>query len=412
MSMSKKRRLFRRSKWILLFLIITLLLGIIGKNRQNEEGKTGQSGEDGNTATFSQAVVDLAREGIRKLGRNVIEGQSVIMDLVAGSEPVFFETRSVGDRESSLPFSLENGPLMPEKTALTGMEEENRLYQEKLEAKKEADSEEESGEDEEEQFLPAGEKSQFFDWDSYQEMEQLLAAFYTVDPTTEATDELFQVNTLLETDCTIDTTTEGPQILLYHTHSQEAFADSEPGQVSDTIVGAGEVLASLLEGYGYKVLHHKGEYDVVSRDQAYNQALPEVEQLLKENPSIQVVIDLHRDAVPEDTRLVTDVRGRSTAKVMFFNGLSRTRQQGEVSYLKNPYLKENLAFSFQMKVLCDEYYPGFARNIYLRAYRYNMHVCPRTLLVELGAQTNTVEEIQNALEPLAHVLDKVLGGMD
>ena len=93
-----------------------------------------------------------------------------------------------------------------------------------------------------------------------------------------------------------------------------------------------------------------------------------------------------------------------------FNGLGRTKANGEISYLKNPYLKENLAFSFQMKMACDEYYPGFARNIYLRAYRYNMHLCPKTLLIELGAQTNTKEEIANALEPLAHVLSMVLSG--
>ena len=93
---------------------------------------------------------------------------------------------------------------------------------------------------------------------------------------------------------------------------------------------------------------------------------------------------------------------------MFFNGLGRTKEKGEISYLKNPYLQENLAFSFQMKLTCDEYYPGFARNIYLRAYRYNMHLCPKTLLIELGAQTNTKEEIRDALAPLAHVLSMVL----
>lgn len=408
MSMSKKRRLLRRSKWILLFLVISLLLLIIGKNRQGEE----EQKETDKSGLSPAVIADFTREGIRRLGQSAIEGQSVIMDLLAGSEPVFFETRRAGDRESGLPFSLETTILSPKEAALKGMEEENRLHQERLEAREEAEREEEGEGTKEDSFVPAGEKSQFFDWEGYQDMEKLLAGFYTVDSTTEATEELFQVNTLLETDCTIDTTTEGPQILLYHTHSQETFADSVPGDVSTSIVGAGEILASLLEEYGYKVLHHKGEYDVQSRDQAYNVALPAVEQLLKENPTIQVVIDLHRDAVPEDTRLVSEVRGRSTAKVMFFNGLSRTRQQGEVSYLKNPYLQENLAFSFQMKVLCDEYYPGFARNIYLRAYRYNMHVSPRTLLIELGAQTNTVEEIHNALEPLAHVLDKVLGGMD
>ena len=247
-------------------------------------------------------------------------------------------------------------------------------------------------------------------WEEYTSAEKLLSDFYTVDPTTEAVEELFALETLMGTDCSINKEAQGPQILLYHTHSQEMFADSDPADEGDGILGAGEVLTGLLEGYGYQVLHHKGKYDVESRDYAYSNALPEIEQILKENPSIQVVLDLHRDAVAEGTRLVTEIDGRPTAKVMFFNGLGRTKKQGEISYLKNPYLQENLAFSFQMKALCEEYYPGFARNIYLRAYRYNMHLSPRLLLIELGAQTNTVEEIHNALEPLTQILDMVLSG--
>ena len=136
--------------------------------------------------------------------------------------------------------------------------------------------------------------------------------------------------------------------------------------------------------------------------------MPEIQKILQDNPSIQVVLDLHRDAVAEDTRLVTEIQGKQMAKVMFFNGLSRSAKMGDISYLENPYLQENLAFSFQMKLACDEYYPEFARSIYLRAYRYNMHLCPKTLLIELGAQTNTVEEIREALGPLAHALSMVL----
>ena len=104
-----------------------------------------------------------------------------------------------------------------------------------------------------------------------------------------------------------------------------------------------------------------------------------------------------------------DLQGRPTAQFMFFNGMSRTKK-GKIDYLENPYLADNLAFSFQMQVTCNEYYPGIARRIYLKAYRYNMHLCPKTLLIELGAQTNTMEEIWNACEPLAHVLDLVLSG--
>lgn len=394
MSMSKKRRLLGISKWLLLFMILTLLLANIRKEGAKEDSLPKES------LVFSE----LIQEGVQRIKKNMIEGQSVLMDLLAGNEPVFFESRQPGMQESALPFELEDYSLMLSGDSLGQMEEENRSYQERA-------SEEEETEPEKE-FTPAGEKSQLILWENYEDMEKLLQGFYTVDSTTQATKELFSVKTLLETDCSIDTTTEGPQILLYHTHSQEGFVDSVPGDSSTTIVGAGEILTKLLEGYGYKVLHHEGEYDVKSRDYAYSNSLPAIEQLLKDNPSIQAVIDLHRDAVAEDTRLVTELAGRPTARVMFFNGLSRTRKQGAIPYLENPYLQENLAFSFQMKTLCDEYYPGFARNIYLRAYRYNMHVSPRTLLIELGAQTNTMEEIHNALEPLAHILDKVLSGKD
>ena len=72
------------------------------------------------------------------------------------------------------------------------------------------------------------------------------------------------------------------------------------------------------------------------------------------------------------------------------------------------YLEENLAFSFQMKLAAEEYYPGFARANYLKGYRYNLHYRPKSLLVEVGAQTNTLEEAKNAMEPLADLLHKVL----
>ena len=132
--------------------------------------------------------------------------------------------------------------------------------------------------------------------------------------------------------------------------------------------------------------------------------------MLAEYPSVEVVIDLHRDAVAEETKLVSEQNGKQAAQVMFFNGLSRTKKQGDIGYLENPYIDDNLAFSFQMQVLCNEYYPGLARRIYLKGYRYNMHLKPKTLLIELGAQTNTCEEVRNALDIVAHALSMCLGG--
>ncbi|MCI8798790.1 MAG: stage II sporulation protein P [Lachnospiraceae bacterium] len=241
--------------------------------------------------------------------------------------------------------------------------------------------------------------------------ETLIRQFYTVDNNTTAGSDQLNVEKLTAADMRISKDSDGPQILIYHTHSQETFSDSVPGDASTSIMGVGEHLTEILtEEYGYQVLHHLGKYDVDSRDDSYSVALTDIEQILKEYPSIQVVIDLHRDEMPETTRLVMDLDGRPTARFMFFNGLSRTKKTGNIAYLYNENLDSNLAFSFQMQLKAVEYYPGLTRKIYLKGYRYNMHLRPRTLLIELGAQNNTVEEAMNACEPLAHILDMVLSG--
>lgn len=262
------------------------------------------------------------------------------------------------------------------------------------------------------EFKPVQDKSYSYKWDDLQSYDMLIKAFYAVDSTTKAGEELLRLEELLSRDMRMKESPDSPQILIYHTHSQEAFVDSVQGDESTSIVGVGEYLASILrDEYGYNVLHHTASYDKESRDYAYSNSLPEIEELLLQYPTIEVVIDLHRDEMPEDRRLVVDLQGRRTAQFMFFNGLSRT-SKGNIEYLENPYLADNLAFSFQMQTACNEYYPGLARRIYLKAYRYNMHLCPKTLLIELGAQNNTVEEAMNACEPLAHVLDLVLSGRE
>ena len=122
------------------------------------------------------------------------------------------------------------------------------------------------------------------------------------------------------------------------------------------------------------------------------------------------MIDLHRDGVPEDRKLVTEINGKPTAQIMFYNGLSYTADGGQVDYLPNPYIQDNLAFSFQLEYQAAQYYPELYRGIYLAALRYNLHLKPRALLLEAGAQTNTVQEVKNAMEPFADILDRVLSG--
>ena len=244
-----------------------------------------------------------------------------------------------------------------------------------------------------------------------QEFDYLRQNFYQVDNTTTIGKDQLNVVKLLGKDMSLSDYGEGPKILIYHTHSHEGYADSVKGDAATSVVALGAELTRLLtEKYGIQVMHHTGTYDVPDHAKAYANALPNIEQILRENPTIEVVIDMHRDGVPATTHLVTEINGKSTAQIMFFNGLSRTTTQGDLEYLKNPHIEDNLAFSFQMQLAAAEYYPGFTRKIYLKGYRYNMHVAPKTMLVEVGAQTNTFQEAKNAMEPLADLLAIVLKG--
>lgn len=243
-----------------------------------------------------------------------------------------------------------------------------------------------------------------------QNLTYLKENLYIVNATTKMTSEEFDADYFISRDLSVEKT-DGPQILIFHTHASEGFSDSRPGEAEDTVRGAGALLADILqEKYGYQVLHDTTVFDMKNgkdnRNYAYNDALDYLEELLEQYPSIEVIIDLHRDA---GARRVATINGKPTAKVMLFNGLCRNTK-GKLTYLPNKNLKDNLAFSFQMKLIGDELYPGLMNRIFLKDYRYNMHLKERYLLIELGTEQNTVEEAKNAMEPLADVLSQVLGG--
>lgn len=249
------------------------------------------------------------------------------------------------------------------------------------------------------------------------DFDYVMNQFFILDSNTETNAQQISGTRFLGEDLSIKQDSKVPQILIYHTHSQETFVDSREGKEEDTIVGVGNYLTDLLEEkYGYQVIHVTDAFDMMGgtldRSKAYDYARISIEKVLEENPTVEVVIDLHRDGVPDDRRLVTEVNGKSTAQLLFYNGLSYTVNQGAVSYLPNPYIEENLAFSFQLEYQAAQYYPDLYRGIYLAGLRYNLHLKPRALLLEAGAQTNTVEEVRNAMEPFADILNRVLKGSD
>lgn len=236
--------------------------------------------------------------------------------------------------------------------------------------------------------------------------------FYTVDHTTTLSSELLNGKKLLEKDLTIEKNAEVPQILILHTHSQEFFANSDTNNIDTGIVGVGDYLTELLTKKGYNVIHDRTIYDyvngVLDRNNAYTLATLGAEAIIEANPSIEIVIDLHRDGIADESKHITSmVDGKEVAPIMLFNGISYTNKLGNIDYLYNPYIEDNLATSLQIKLKAEEYYPDIFRKIYIKGYRYVLHLKPRSMLIEAGFQTNTKEEVCNSMELLANILDMV-----
>ena len=248
-------------------------------------------------------------------------------------------------------------------------------------------------------------------------LDYLRQEFYIIDATTGMSKDYFDVNKFINTDLKIEKSEDEPKVLIFHTHPHEMFKDSNVNDINEGIVGVGARLANILEeDYGIKTLHiTDSSFDMLNgslqRNGAYERMEPVIQKVLEENPSIELVIDLHRDGVSENTHLVENINGKPTAKLMFFNGISRVMENGKlnnISNLPNPYIPINLALSFNMQKAAMEKYPGFTRKIYIKPYRYSLHLKPKTMLVEAGAQTNTKQEMYNAMEILADLINDVI----
>jgi len=194
--------------------------------------------------------------------------------------------------------------------------------------------------------------------------------------------------------------------------------DSNRDNVMDGVVGLGALLAETLENqHGIPTMHVTTRFDFVDGVPrllgSYERMEGPIQQILRDNPSIEVVIDLHRDGLPEGTPpMVTYINGERTARIMFVNGLSRWYNSAgvleTVPWLPNPYVHYNLAFTFQLQMVANQRFPQWARRPYLKPFRYSLHLAPRTILVEIGAQNNTMQEARNAIPHLATIIADVV----
>lgn len=248
----------------------------------------------------------------------------------------------------------------------------------------------------------------------------LLNRFYSIDRNTGIIEEYLNIDYFLNSDLRIEKSNY-PQVLVFHTHAMsEFFIDSQNTYDKyEGVVGVGVTLVNHLRyTYGLNVIHYKGVYDkidgIITRSGSYERIEPSIRNILSQYPTIQLVIDVHRDGVPATIQretLVRYINGKPVAPIMFVNGLSAINEDGHIRHLQNipnNYTRTNLALSFNLQKALQESFPGITRRLYLTPFRYINHLAPLSTLVEIGTQLNTKEEAHNATEFLAYAIYSVL----
>ncbi len=191
-----------------------------------------------------------------------------------------------------------------------------------------------------------------------------------------------------------------PQVLIVHTHGSEAYTmppgeeyvpsgDCRTTDENFSVVRVGEEIAAVLEAAGIRVLHDKTLHDYPSYSGAYNRSLTTVERYLERYPSIVMVLDVHRDAISDSAgnmyKVVSGVAGVNAAQMAFVIGT-------DGGGLSHPDWQENLRLAAAIQqTLCADF-PTLMRPITVRNSRYNQHTTAGSLLVEIGAAGNSLDE--------------------
>lgn len=204
-----------------------------------------------------------------------------------------------------------------------------------------------------------------------------------------------------------------PTVLIFHTHTTESYELLNYGWYTTdyvtrsnspdrNMVRVGTAICEELEKMGIGYVHDTEIHDAQYTG-AYDRSRESITKIMAENPSIQVVIDVHRDAIKQSdgTRIkpTAEINGKKAAQIMIIAGC----EDGKVT--DYPRWEENLTFSLQLQKTAETKYPGLMRPVLFSARKYNMDVTPCSLLLEMGSDSNTLEEAEYS----GHLIGKALG---
>ena len=223
------------------------------------------------------------------------------------------------------------------------------------------------------------------------------------------------VAAMAQAELALDLPEEGPQVLIVHTHGSEAYTpdgtdtyvatgECRTADKTKSVVRVGEEVAKVLTEMGLTVVHDTELYDYPAYNGSYDRSLAAVEHWLAQYPTIQVVLDIHRDALigADGTvyKPITTINGESCAQVMLVMGSN--------ALYDHPGWLENLALAVQVQKEMNTLWPTLARPIGLRENRYNQQTAPGAMLVEVGSHGNTLQEALAAARMFARALGAVL----
>ena len=223
------------------------------------------------------------------------------------------------------------------------------------------------------------------------------------------------VAAMAQAELALDLPEEGPQVLIVHTHGSEAYTpdgtdtyvatgECRTTDTEKSVVRVGDEIAKVLTEMGLTVVHDTGLYDYPEYNGAYDRSLAAVEDWLAQYPTIQVVLDVHRDALigADGTvyKPITTINGESCAQVMLVMGSN--------ALYDHPDWLGNLTLAVQVQKEMNTLWPTLARPIGLRENRYNQQTAPGAMLVEVGSHGNTLQEALAAARMFARALGAVL----
>ncbi len=234
----------------------------------------------------------------------------------------------------------------------------------------------------------------------------------TIIPTTisggmvikNSTDYDIDINAIADQGCSLRLERGKPQILIIHTHSSEAYSPAGLDKYEDlgtnrtldasySVIRIGNELTEILEANGLNVIHDTQVFDYPSYTGSYNRSCEAIEKYLADNPSIRIVIDLHRDALGSDTvtyKTAATEQGVCASQAMFVIG-------SNASGLEHPNWQQNLSLAVYLQDAVCRSYPSLMRPILLTKYRYNQHLTPGSMILEVGCNGNTLQEALAAI---------------